>query len=400
MDPYTRQLKELYSKNIPRSMRWTLEGSLALSQALGEPHRSFKTIHVTGTNGKGSVCTKIARQLQISGYSVGLFTSPHISTFRERIQVNGEMIDKRSCQELLERLLAIQGEKISFFDYVTHLALLYFQKMRVDVALIEVGVGGRLDSTNIIEPLLSIITTVGFDHCDYLGDTLEEIAREKGGIIKRRTPILIGPDVPKRVIEEIAREKEAPLYVIENRPPHFDLENQNMAKEALKLLATHFTLTDKEEGLIAKPPCRMLSLNHMGVDVIIDVAHNTHGIESALRTIRHLHPLRPFNILFGLSASKDLPGCIDLLNRSAQHLYPVKANSRRASPVELLLPHLKNNYTTRATFKESLDLALSESRLLVILGSIFLMDEVRDYFGLPQERDPFELNEQFATPAR
>ena len=193
-----------------------LETSRALDNYLGNPHRAYQTLHVGGTNGKGSTSHLLAAILQLSGYKVGLYTSPHLVDFRERIRVNGEKIPQSYVVDFVERYRRqFEPLKPSFFELTSTMAFAYFRDMHVDYAIIEVGLGGRLDSTNIITPVLSVITNISKDHTQFLGNTLEEIAGEKAGIIKPGVPVVIG-DVDKenvmRVFREKAREVDAPLY--------------------------------------------------------------------------------------------------------------------------------------------------------------------------------------------
>lgn len=199
-----------------------LDTTIALDDWLGNPHRAYKCIHVAGTNGKGSVANMLAATLQASGYRVGLFTSPHLVDFRERIRVDGEMIAKRTVSRFVERWqesgLACEP---SFFELTTALAFEYFKKQKVDYAVIEVGLGGRLDSSNIIMPILSVITNISIDHTQFLGNTLTEIASEKAGIIKPGVPVVVGdashPEV-RKVFEDTALEQHSPIVISSDEP--------------------------------------------------------------------------------------------------------------------------------------------------------------------------------------
>ena len=196
--------------------------AIALDNWLGNPHRAYKCIHVAGTNGKGSVANMLAATLQASGYRVGLFTSPHLVDFRERIRVNGEMIGKRTVSRFVERWMdsGLMCEP-SFFELTTALAFEYFKKQKVDYAVIEVGLGGRLDSSNIIMPMLSVITNISIDHTQFLGNTLTEIASEKAGIIKPGVPVVVGdasqPEV-RKVFEDTAHEQHSPIIIANDEP--------------------------------------------------------------------------------------------------------------------------------------------------------------------------------------
>lgn len=191
-----------------------IQPTIDMMEALGNPERKFRSIHVAGTNGKGSVSHFLASILQEAGYKVGLYTSPHLVDFRERIRINGEMIPQQSVVDFVEANMHLFSDlHLSFFEMTVGLAFDYFAKEKVDIAVIEVGMGGRLDSTNVITPLLSVITNIGLDHTQFLGNTLEEIAFEKAGIIKPGVPVVIGETQPetKPVFERVAAERHAPI---------------------------------------------------------------------------------------------------------------------------------------------------------------------------------------------
>lgn len=199
-----------------------LETALQLSELFSNPQNDYKTIHVAGTNGKGSTSHLLAAILQKSGYKVGLFTSPHLIDFRERIRVNGKMIEENEVIDFLQRFLSsgYSGRQPSFFELTTIMAFDYFSRQNVDIAVIEVGLGGRLDSTNILTPLLSVITNISFDHTQFLGNTLAEIASEKAGIIKPSIPVVIGETVEETrpVFSKRAESQNAPIIFAEDCP--------------------------------------------------------------------------------------------------------------------------------------------------------------------------------------
>src|SRR6476659_3348203 len=191
-----------------------------LSDFLGHPHKRFKSIHIAGTNGKGSVSHMLAATLQTAGYKTGLYTSPHLKDFRERIKVNGDLCEEDFVVQFTEKVQPlIESIQPSFFEITVAMAFEYFAQQKVDIAIIETGLGGRLDSTNIIEPILSIITNIGWDHMNILGNTLPEIAFEKAGIIKQNTPIVIGEAIPetKTVFDTAASQKKATIIYAEDR---------------------------------------------------------------------------------------------------------------------------------------------------------------------------------------
>ena len=192
-----------------------LDNIIALLEILGNPHNNFKSVHVAGTNGKGSTSHMLASIFQEAGFKTGLYTSPHLHDFRERIRINGEMIPEENVIEFIEKHKAqFEGMGLSFFEMTTGMAFDYFSKEKVEIAIVEVGLGGRLDSTNLITPELSVITNIGLDHVQFLGNTLEKIAYEKAGIIKEGIPVVIGETQPEthQVFEDKARECHSPIY--------------------------------------------------------------------------------------------------------------------------------------------------------------------------------------------
>ncbi|MEG2674586.1 MAG: Mur ligase family protein, partial [Muribaculaceae bacterium] len=207
-----------------------LETSENLSNLLDDPHKAYKTIHVAGTNGKGSTSHVIAAILQENGYKVGLYTSPHLIDFRERIRVNGKMISKEYVTEFVKKIQASSfGGSPSFFELTMMMAFDFFRDENIDIAVIEVGLGGRLDSTNIISPILSIITNISFDHTQFLGNTLPLIAAEKAGIIKANTPVIIGEanDDVRKVFEDKAKSVTAPIIFAEDKSQILSYKRHN-----------------------------------------------------------------------------------------------------------------------------------------------------------------------------
>jgi len=283
-----------------------------LMQALGNPEKAFHSIHVGGTNGKGSVATKIAKALQSSGVRVALYTSPHLRHFEERIRINGECISKEDVRRGLREIAQICDEREltpTFFEITTALAFRYFAMQSIDVAVVEVGLGGRLDATNVIRPLLAIITSIGLDHMEYLGYTKEQIAREKAGIAKKGVPLLLGPTVQQFGFEGVHVKGGAKDYLE---------ENEMIAREALCLLRQHFPISDDafEEGIKALPPCRFEWKDRF----LFDVAHNVDGIASLGRALRSRYPNDPFCMFLGLAEGRNPD---DLLHAARATGYPV-----------------------------------------------------------------------------
>ncbi|HKQ59352.1 MAG TPA: Mur ligase family protein, partial [Candidatus Eisenbacteria bacterium] len=213
-----------------------LEGITALLTALGDPQRQFRSVHVAGTNGKGSVCALIERVLREAGHRTGLFTSPHLIDFRERIRVRGRWADQAWLERRIEHYTALpEGRDRTFFEVCTALAFEWFAGQRVEIAVVEVGLGGRLDCTNVLTPEVSVITSIGLDHTEILGDTLEAIAAEKAGIIKPGVPVVVGamPDAAHAVVERVARERGAPLAELTDITDRDDRAGSGEAHETL-----------------------------------------------------------------------------------------------------------------------------------------------------------------------
>jgi dihydrofolate synthase/folylpolyglutamate synthase len=331
-----------------------------LAEKYGHPESAYKTIHIAGTNGKGSVSTKIAAALQAEGYKVGLYTSPHITSFTERIRINGTPI----AEEALLKWLP-DNEEGSFFEITTLLAFRYFEAEKVDYAVIETGLGGRLDATNIIRPLLAIITSISLDHTDLLGETLEAIAAEKGGILKPGVPAIVGPTA--NYYENV--------QVVEGQFSSFDAENSAIAEAALKILGVSDAALQK--GLLAMPPCRMESI---GNRVILDVAHNQAGFEKLAQAFCG----QKVNICLALSKNKDIQTCLKLLKPIAKNIIATSSSNIRTLSAEALKDELvRAGYSEGSLHlcpspSEAVKLGLSLEGKLLITGSFFIMAEARE----------------------
>ena len=323
---------------------------LQLDEKLGRPHKSYRTIHVGGTNGKGSVSLKIAKALEVEGFTVGLYTSPHIFDIRERIQINGEMISEEDMLRLGECIPPSFG----FFDTLTALAFLYFQEKKVDWAVIEVGLGGRFDATNVILPEISVITSIGYDHMHLLGNTLEEIAKEKGGIVKLGVPLVVGPTA-------------APFFLnaISTAPASFyDEENQAIARAVLEKL--FISKTSIEEGLKKRPPCRF----DVRGNVILDVAHNPDGFKKLIQALRlHFPKISQFHFIVAFSKDKDWKSCLGLIAPLASKITAVRVCKSRLENPETL-----QSYNPQIAIASSLQEALKTGEMNVVCGSFYLMD--------------------------
>ncbi len=280
-----------------------LERTLELLEAVGNPHHQIKTIHVAGTNGKGSVSHILAAVFQAHGYKTGLFTSPHITDFRERIKLNGTWIDPDFVVGFVENYKShIQAINPSFFEITTAMAFLAFAQHRCDMAIIETGLGGRLDSTNVIQPQLSVITNIGMDHTAFLGNTLTEIATEKAGIIKKEVPVVIGDILPdlKPTFGQIAGQNNSPIFFSTDKPIQiqqtdllgsFQQRNLRTALCAVEVLKADWNLNDdiiksalKKITSLTNFRGRMQQIGQFP-RIIVDAAHNEDGIETLLQEL-------------------------------------------------------------------------------------------------------------------
>ncbi len=360
-----------------------------LCEIIGNPHKSIKTIHVAGTNGKGSVCNMIYNIYKKNGYKVGLFTSPHLIDFRERIIINDVWISKDYIINFYEKNFKLFEEiQPSFFEWTTALAFSYFKDSATDINIIETGLGGRLDSTNIINPEISIITNIGFDHQNILGNTLEEIAKEKAGIIKENTPTLLGPNIEaKSIFEDVSKAKNSTLYIAENNYnknersiPEYQLKNWETAKKAVQIINSNIKINDKIsdyltiEGrwqIIEKIP-----------KTILDIGHNKDCIiEAEKQLLREKY--KNLHLIIGFSKDKNIDEILDVIPK-ADYLYATKSdNERSLNPVILKNKLNLNNKQIfddyKNAFKSAKNLANKED-LILVTGSAFLIGDILKEF--------------------
>lgn len=329
-----------------------LENTLALDKHFEHPHHSFRSIHVAGTNGKGSCSHTIAAILQEAGYRVGLYTSPHLIDFRERIRVNGQPISEEYVIRFVEKERTFfEPLQPSFFELTTAMAFRYFADERVDVAVIEVGLGGRLDCTNIIRPDLCIITNISFDHTQFLGDTLEKIAREKAGIIKNGIPVIIGETTPetKPVFLKKAQEANTPIYFAEENDredyPGIECELKGIyQKKNTRTISTALSLLKEagyhlDEQSVRSGFAHVVELTGLmgrwqklqdSPTLICDTGHNVGGITYIVEQLRQ-QSYRRLHIVIGMVNDKDIRGVLALLPQEATY-YFTKASVKRALP--------------------------------------------------------------------
>jgi dihydrofolate synthase / folylpolyglutamate synthase len=393
-----------------------LNNTIQLMNALKNPHMRYRTIHVAGTNGKGSVSHLLASVLQCAGYKVGLYTSPHLVDFGERIRVNGTTIDEQYVVDFVEDNKAL-FDKInpSFFEATMAMAFNYFADSEVDIAVIEVGLGGRLDSTNIIHPGLSVITNISYDHTGFLGDSLENIAFEKAGIIKKNTPVVIGETLPETrpVFEGRASEENAPIYFAEELVEVSLIENQyakTLVKTSnnksyivgltgtyqLKNIATTLTAIEelRKQHLDISETCISKGLEFVteitglrgrwevlqqNPTVVADTGHNAAGIQCVVGQLK-TQKFDTLRIVIGMVNDKDISSVLAILPQEATY-YFTQANIPRALAAKELKEMAQSyslNGLAYSSVEEAVKSAISESKtgdFILIGGSNFVVGE-------------------------
>lgn len=375
-----------------------LTNTLLLAEHLNHPERNFKTIHVAGTNGKGSTSSMIASAFMEAGYKVGLYTSPHLKDFRERITINGKMISKNYVHQfVLNHKSFFENTHLSFFEMTVGLAFEYFSDKKVDIAIIEVGMGGRLDSTNIITPLLSVITNIGKDHTQFLGDTLEKIAFEKAGIIKPNVPVVIGEytSETKPVFIEIAKQNHSQIHFAqdETHPDYpcgllgdYQLKNKKTVIEIFKNLNSDFNISDEniKKGILNVVQNTNLQgrwqVLQENPKAICDTAHNAHGLEIVINQLKK-EKFKQLHIVLGVVNDKDLDSVLPLFPKNAIY-YFCKPKIQRGLGAKTLKEkaskyNLKGNTYNSVSIAYKNALANSESNdLIYIGGSTFVVAEI------------------------
>lgn len=428
---YQQTLKYLYSR-LPMfsrlgasAIKKDLFNTIELCKRLDNPQSKFKSIHVAGTNGKGSVSHMLAAILQTAGYKTGLYTSPHLRDFRERIRINGEMISENEVVKFAEQQQKnIEEIEPSFFEVTVAMAFQYFARERVDIAIIEVGLGGRLDSTNIITPLLSVVTNIGYDHTNILGNTLGEIAFEKAGIIKKNIPVVIGErqEEIKKVFINKADENSSKLVFASDE---WFLEEETKNQETANILSLNATsksdhstisidldLTGTYQQKNVKTVLSAVNeLKQQGFQItnthiqsalkrvkqltglmgrwetlsanpltICDTGHNEHGIQEVMKNI-HSTPYKNLHMVIGMVKDKDIKKVLSLLPAKAKY-YFCAPNIERAKPaVELSREAEAFNLkgTEFSSVKEALGAArkaADQDDLIFIGGSTFVVAEI------------------------
>lgn len=384
----------MYQRVGKTALNPNLDGITKLASHLGNPHQKFKSIHIAGTNGKGSSAHMLASILQEAGYKVGLYTSPHLKDFRERIRINGVPIEQEYILDfVVSSRTFFDREAFSFFEMTVGLAFDYFAKQHVDVAVIEVGLGGRLDATNIITPEACLITNIALDHQQFLGTTRPVIAKEKGGIIKPNTTVVLGADDKETfaVFDAIAKTLDAPLYIADEHTYVTDLlgdyqqQNINGVVSLLKKLSS-FTFSEDHvcNGLqhVRKNTGIRGRWEILGTKptVVADVAHNKAGLEVVLRQLTSI-TYDTLHVVFGIVSDKDIDDLVTLLPADATY-YLCAAAVPRALDVVSLSAHFSNHnhsFTSYDSVEHAYDAALNKASaedVVFVGGSLFVVSEI------------------------
>ena len=388
----------MYQRIGADAFKKDLSNTIKFAKVLGNPQDQFKSIHVAGTNGKGSTSHMLASVLQEAGYKVGLYTSPHLKDFRERIKINGKEIPEEDVVNFInQNRTFLEARKLSFFEMTVGLAFHHFASETVDVAVIEVGLGGRLDSTNIITPVLSVITNIGLDHTQILGNTLEEIAFEKAGIIKTNVPVVIGEKQPEttRVFQEVAENRKAEIYFaseIQSEEYESDLKgayqkyNLKTVGASLQKLKEHFQISEENirQGLNKVRENTGLmgrwDVLQEHPKVICDTAHNAEGLKYALGHLLR-EEFEKLHLVIGVVNDKDLTKILPLFPSFANYYYckpdvprGMDAGNLQAAGREFGLTGEAYSSVSEA-YKTALK-AASERDVIYVGGSTFTVAEI------------------------
>ena len=411
------QAYPMYHKIGSAAYKEGLENIEALMDITGHPEQKFNAVHIAGTNGKGSVAHLLASYFQERGCKTGLFTSPHLVDFRERIRLNGQMISEEDVLAFFNKFQS-QFDRLepSFFEMTTALAFYYFAEQKIDVAVIEVGLGGRLDSTNVLSPLLSVITNISLEHTQMLGDSIAKIAKEKAGIIKPKTPVVIGEFNPESfpVFEDIANQKDAPLFLAENNysfSGDFDnltvtdvmgntlyehLQMPLQGEYQLKNLKTFLQATEVIEELWPAekdvvPQAIQNMVSNTGFQgrwqimrreplTICDVGHNPGGLRLTMQQLKK-YSCRQLRMVFGMVKDKDVEQVIGMLPQDAEY-YVCQAQIERAIPAKELAERMQQHGlncracgTVANAFKQANEDATPKD-LIFVGGSCFVVGEL------------------------
>lgn len=396
-----------------------LEAMERFLEQVDTPQKQLSCVHIGGTNGKGSVGATLLSILTTAGYRVGLYTSPHLSSVRERFRIGNTCISEKDFAELTTEIVTILGrDQITYFEFTTTLALLWFSRQQVDLALMEVGMGGRLDATNVITPLVSIITNVSMDHEQYLGTTLEAVAGEKAGIIKPGIPVVSGvaDDISREILVNRCAQQHSPLYIFGpdffgakistahweytglNKKKYtrlplamrgdYQISNAALALTAIELLQPHgfkAQLEHLHKGLAETHwPGRLEEFQLEGKHFLLDGAHNPAGVQALARALQNEMTYDRLVLVWGAMADKDISTTLKTIAPFADHILFTRPESDRSAAPKTLLDNLPTSLQQRADTTEDVETALQKARqratkddLICVAGSLYLVGRAR-----------------------
>jgi dihydrofolate synthase/folylpolyglutamate synthase len=432
---YSEAIQFLYSLQM-FGANFGLENTRKLAALAGNPQEKLRFIHVAGTNGKGSTCAMLESIYRAAGLRVGLFTSPHLVSFRERIQVNRQLIPESELIRLVEEIQPLLKQfpadnHLTLFEVVTVMALKFFAEQKCDLVIWETGLGGRLDATNIVTPLASVITNIAFDHQQWLGDTLEKIAFEKAGIIKNGIPVATATDEPTAlaVIKKIAQEKNAPLILVGQAsslswagkmpapllPGEHQKLNAALALATVEVLQKQIPVPEEKirEGLqnVNWPGRLQLIEKADRQKILLDGAHNVASAKVLREALEKIFPAKERTLLLGVLQDKDWRKICEILSPLAAEIFLVPvASERSANPKELAEICRTTNPAAEilvcGSLKEALEKSGSRRRsphqdFIVVTGSLYLVGEALELLGLsPAAKNERALNEWRSKPRR
>lgn len=391
----------MFQRQGDSAFKKNLDNIILLCDRLGNPQMAYKTIHVGGTNGKGSTSHMLASVLQEQGYKTGLHTSPHLKDFRERIRIDGCVADEEFVIQFIAQHKAfIEQNQLSFFELTVGMAFQYFKEQKVDVAVIEVGLGGRLDSTNIITPILSVITNIGLDHTAILGNTLEEIAAEKAGIIKTNIPVVVGErqtettsvfDAKTKAVEtEISYASDFEYRELESElKGSYQFKNKRTVQRAVEVLNENTTLRISQESLINGIKNVITNTGLLGrwqvikesnPKIVCDTGHNKEGLTYVMKQIAE-EDYKQLHVVLGVVSDKDLSSVLPLFPKNAIYYFskPDVPRGLEAAELQQKAAHFslegKKFKNISEAFKAAKTVANTED-LIFIGGSTFVVAEI------------------------
>lgn len=385
----------------------TLKNMKLLLKKLQSPEKSLKVIHVAGTNGKGSVCAMLSSILKEAGYKVGMYTSPHLKDFRERFLINNKKISKEDLVKYFQKVKPFITEQ-TFFEVITAMSFLYFKDKKIDFLVCEVGLGGRLDATNVVNPIISVITNISLEHQEYLGEIIEKIAYEKAGIIKNKIPVVTGTRGPAlKLIKKVAKKKDSKVY-LDGKPikkfplklkGDFQLVNASITLETIKILNQYYNLNIRKNNIkkgllktiwhgrlefigVSKrtPMCQKSSISkHISKNTLVDCAHNPHAVKALKKElIKIKKKYKKLYLIIGILKGKNYINMLKELAPLTNGIILTKPSIPRALDPEILAKHVKNSIIIKNP-KEALKYAKKIAKnddLILVTGSIYVVGEV------------------------